>query len=86
MKASGFFGHITFEFQYQVFQDLNPVVLHPYFENHANIPWRVFFWRDKNFRNLGLQGILLILADAILVNPCPSLYKSAVSLFITTEK
>lgn len=28
MKASGIFGHITFEFQYQVFQDLNPVVLH----------------------------------------------------------
>lgn len=80
-----FFGHITFEFQYQVFQDLNPVVLHtlkitPIYREE------VFFDGTKILRNLGLQGILLILADAILVNPCPSLYKSAVSLFITTEK
>lgn len=80
-----FFGHITFEFQYQVFQDLNPVVLHtlkitPIYREEF------FFDGTKIFRNLGLQGILLILADAILVNPCPSLYKSAVSLFITTEK
>lgn len=44
MKTSGFFfGHITFEFQYQVFQDLNPVYSSPYFENHANIPNRGFF-------------------------------------------
>lgn len=81
-----FFGHITFEFQYQVFQDLNPVVLHTL---KITPIYREEFFFDGNFF-LGIwayiQGILLILADAILVNPCPSLYKSAVSLFITTEK
>lgn len=60
----------------------------PYFENHANIPWRVFFFDGTKILGIWAYKVYhyIILADAILVNPCPSLYKSAVSLFITTEK
>lgn len=41
------------------------------------------FWRDTNFPDLGLQGILLILADIILVIPLP-LIKNPLSVYFKT--
>lgn len=47
------------------------------------IPYSRFFWRETNFPDLGLQGILLILADIILVNPLP-LIKNPLSVYFKT--